>query len=139
MIWDTAAKQRFTSGLSNPCVSEITPMVNDMPDLAFSESLAGHASVQNVQRHPADLLAILVGHEDSEVTSSKVGPLFRKASCDLFSNVQRLNVVRLLSATFVAHCLGIHQIEMIARHVQPVEFPVRNASRRGSFRHVCGL
>jgi hypothetical protein len=65
--------------------------------------------VQKIQKHPADRLAVLVGHENGEVTPSKLGPLHRKASRNLFSNIQRLNVVGQLGATLVGHCLGIHQ------------------------------
>jgi hypothetical protein len=52
--------------------------------------------VQEIQRHPADLLAILVCHKNGEVTASLFGTLLRQASCNRFSNIQRMNVVRQL-------------------------------------------
>ncbi|MET3971989.1 hypothetical protein ACVWXN_000235 [Bradyrhizobium sp. i1.4.4] len=61
----------------------------------------------------------------------KLGTLLPKPPCNLFGNIQRPDVVRELGASFVGHRLGIHQIEMIARQVQSVEFPVRNARYRG--------
>jgi hypothetical protein len=87
------------------------------------------ASVQNIQGHFPDLLTLMVRDQDSKVTVSEFGTFGKKPLRDLLGDIQRHNVVGQFSSPLVGNGLGVDQIEMIARHVNP-RIRRRNARSR---------
>jgi hypothetical protein len=77
------------------------------------------ASVQDIQRHLSDLLTLLVRDQDRKVTIPEFGTLRKKPLRDLLGDIQRHDVIGQFSSPLVGNGLGVDQIEMIARHVNP--------------------
>jgi hypothetical protein len=75
--------------------------------------------VQDIQWHFPDLLTLLVRDQDGKMTIPEFGTLRKEPLRDLLGNVQRHDVVGQFSSSLVGDGLGVDQIKMIARHVNP--------------------
>lgn len=97
--------------------------------------------MQDIERHPADFFAVLIGDEDREVTALKLGALLQEPPGNFLGDIQSLDVIRQLGAPFVSYGLRIHQIKMIARHVileSVAETPDLEPSFRDGSIWTCG-
>jgi hypothetical protein len=95
-----------------------------------------HVLVNDGERQATDFVAFLVRDQDREVTLPQVRPLVQYASRDRVGGIHCFNVIMQFSAALIHGRLGVHQVEMIERHLTLQHLSDIKTRRDGALRQI---